>query len=60
SINTGMAKAAAVRVTEAMAETMEKAEKAFEKRQRLEDKIRIAQTKKYMRSPREILKDDDE
>ncbi|MBT3488019.1 MAG: response regulator [Desulfobacula sp.] len=41
-------------------EIMEKAEKAFEKRQRLEDKIRIAQTKKYMRSPREILKDDDE
>lgn len=31
---------------------------AFEKRQRLEKKIRAAQTKKYMRSPREILKQD--
>lgn len=37
-----------------------KAEEAFEKRQRLEDKIRVAQAKKYMRSPREILKDDNE
>jgi DNA-binding NtrC family response regulator len=41
-------------------EIMEKALEAFEKRQRLEEKIRLAQTKKYMRSPREILKDDDE
>ncbi|CCK80090.1 response regulator [Desulfobacula toluolica] len=41
-------------------EIMEKAIAAFEKRQRLEEKIRTAQTKKYMRSPREILKDDDE
>ena len=40
-------------------EIMEKAIEAFEKRQRLEEKIRLAQTKKYMRSPREILKDDE-
>ncbi|MCP4719420.1 MAG: response regulator [Desulfobacteraceae bacterium] len=40
-------------------EIMEKALEAFAKRQRLEEKIRIAQTKKYMRSPREILKDND-
>ena len=39
---------------------IEKALEAFEKRQRLEEKIRIAQAKKYMRSPREILKDDEE
>ena len=41
-------------------EIIEKAEEAYEKRQRLEEKIRVAQTKKFMRSPREILKDDDE
>lgn len=41
-------------------EIIEKAEEAFEKRKRLEAKIRIAQTKKYMRSPREILKNDTE
>ncbi|MBC2705797.1 response regulator [Desulfobacula sp.] len=41
-------------------EIVEKATEAFEKRQRLEEKIRLAQTKKYMRSPREILKGDDE
>ncbi len=39
---------------------LEKAREAFEKRQRLEEKIRVAQTKKYMRSPREILKNDGE
>ena len=39
---------------------IEKAEEAYEKRQRLEEKIRVAQSKKFMRSPREILKDDDE
>jgi len=39
---------------------IEKAEEAYEKRRRLEEKIRTAQTKKFMRSPREILKDDDE
>jgi DNA-binding NtrC family response regulator len=41
-------------------EIIEKAEEAYEKRQRLEEKIRVAQTKKFMRSPREILKDDEE
>ncbi|WP_299982406.1 response regulator [Desulfobacula sp.] len=41
-------------------EIIEKATEAFEKRQRLEEKIRLAQSKKYMRSPREILKGDDE
>jgi len=38
---------------------IEKAMEAFEKRQHREEKIRVAQSKKYMRSPREILKDDD-
>jgi len=38
-------------------ELIQKAEEAFEKRQRLEEKIRMAQSKKYMKSPREILKD---
>jgi len=37
-------------------ELIEKATEAFEKRQRLEEKIRLAQTRKFMRSPREILK----
>ncbi len=41
-------------------EILEKAMAAFENRLRLEEKIRIAQSKKYMRSPREILKDNDE
>lgn len=41
-------------------EIIEKAIEAFEKRQKLEEKIRIAQTKKFMRSPREILKGDDD
>ncbi len=41
-------------------EILEKAMVAFERRQRLEEKIRIAQSKKYMRSPREILKNDNE
>ncbi len=40
-------------------EIIEKAMEAFEKRYNLEEKIRIAQAKKYMRSPREILKDTD-
>ena len=39
---------------------IEKAMEAFEKRQHREEKIRVAQSKKYMRSPREILKEDDE
>ena len=37
-------------------EIIEKSTHAFEKRQHLEEKIRIAQNKKFMRSPREILK----
>jgi DNA-binding NtrC family response regulator len=32
-----------------------KAEEAFGKRQRLEEKIRVAQTRKLMKSPREII-----
>ncbi len=41
-------------------ELVQKAEEAFEKRQRLEEKIRMAQSKKFMKSsPREILKDID-
>ena len=39
---------------------IEKAMEAFEKRQHREEKIRVAQAKKYMRSPREILKDNDD
>jgi DNA-binding NtrC family response regulator len=39
---------------------IQKAEEAFEKRQRLEEKIRLAQSKKYMKSPREILKESSE
>lgn len=38
-------------------ELISKAREAFEKRQRVEEKIRMARTKKMMRSPREILKD---
>jgi DNA-binding NtrC family response regulator len=34
-----------------------KAEEAFEKRQRLEEKIRVAQTRAFMKSPREIIRD---
>ena len=34
-----------------------KAEEAFAKRQRLEEKIRLAQSRKFMKSPREILKE---
>jgi len=33
-----------------------KAQSAFEKRKKLEEKIRIAQSRAYMKSPREILK----
>lgn len=33
------------------------AEEAFRKRQRLEEKIRMAQTRKFMRSPRDILRE---
>ena len=37
-------------------EIIEKAEDAFEKIQSLEEKIRVAQTRRFMKSPREILK----
>ena len=37
-------------------ELVDKAEEAFEKRKRLEEKIRVAQTRLYMKSPREILR----
>ena len=40
-----------------IAELIEKAEEAFNKRQRLEEKIRVAQTRAFMKSPREILRD---
>ncbi len=38
-------------------ELLEKAMEAFEKRQRLEEKIRMAQSRKFMKSPREIIRD---
>ena len=41
-------------------ELIEKAEEAFNKRQRLEEKIRVAQTRTFMKSPREILRDTEE
>ncbi len=37
-------------------EIIEKAEAAFSKIQILEEKIRVAQTRRFMKSPREILK----
>jgi DNA-binding NtrC family response regulator len=37
-------------------ELIEKAEEAFEKRNRLEEKIRLAQARTFMKTPREILK----
>ena len=40
-----------------MDDIVAKSEDAFARRQRMEAKIRAARTKKYMRSPREILKD---
>lgn len=36
---------------------LSKSEEAFEKRQRLEEKIRVAQTRALMKSPREIIRD---
>ena len=39
-------------------EILEKAEEAFERRERLEEKIRVAQTRKLMRSPREIIEEE--
>ena len=38
-------------------ELMKKATEAFEKRQRLEEKIRLAQARTFMKSPREILRE---
>lgn len=38
-------------------ELISKAEEAFEKRQRLEEKIRVAQARKLMKSPREIIRE---
>ncbi|MEE4265363.1 MAG: response regulator [Desulfobacteraceae bacterium] len=38
-------------------ELMAKAREAFQKRQMLEEKILMAQSRKYMKSPREILKE---
>jgi len=40
-------------------ELISKAEEAFEKRQRLEEKIRVAQTRQFMKSPQEILRETD-
>jgi DNA-binding NtrC family response regulator len=37
---------------------IKKAEEAFEKRLKLEEKIRMARSRKYMKSPRDILKED--
>lgn len=37
---------------------IQKAEEAFEKRLMLEEKIRMAQSRRYMKSPREILKEE--
>ncbi len=36
---------------------VERAREAFEKRQRLEEKIRVAQTRTFMKTPREILRE---
>jgi len=38
-------------------ELVSKAEEAFSKRKALEEKIRVAQTRHFMKSPREILRD---
>jgi DNA-binding NtrC family response regulator len=38
-------------------ELVSKAEEAFGKRKALEEKIRVAQTRSFMKSPREILRD---
>ena len=38
---------------------LKKAEEAFEKRQRMEEKIRMARARQYMKSPREIIKEMD-
>jgi len=41
-------------------ELVDKAREAFERRRRLEEKIRVAQTRKFMQSPQEILRQADE
>ena len=38
-------------------ELLQKAEEAFAKRRQLEEKIRLAQSRKFMKSPREILRE---
>lgn len=38
-------------------ELIQKASEAFEKRQRMEEKIRMAQARRFMKSPREILRE---
>jgi DNA-binding NtrC family response regulator len=38
-------------------ELLKKSEEAFEKRQRLDEKIRMARARTYMKSPREILRE---
>jgi DNA-binding NtrC family response regulator len=38
-------------------ELIQKAEEAYEKRQRLEEKIRVAQARTFRKSPREILRE---
>jgi DNA-binding NtrC family response regulator len=40
-------------------ELVGKAEEAFSKRKTLEEKIRVAQTRHFMKSPRDILRDTD-
>jgi FixJ family two-component response regulator len=40
-------------------ELITKVEEAYEKRQRLEEKIRAAQMRRFMKSPRAILKESD-
>jgi len=41
-------------------ELLMKAEEAFNKRKRIEDKIRVARTRSFMKSPREILRETEE
>lgn len=38
-------------------ELIDRAEEAFQKRQRLEEKIRMAQSRRFMKSPRDILRE---
>ncbi len=40
-----------------VSDLIKKAEEAFEKRQRLEEKIRMAQSRLFMKSPRDIIKE---